>query len=133
MNRLTGTSRTAAPVDDHTRQNSADDVFVRVEVKQRDGGEVTRGAARSSVPVVGPELLDDVRVRKALKVGEGTFAGAVIGVVASRGYNPVPTKRLEVDDERVSAAPALVASLLACHRRRRPTRTRSRSFSDTHV
>lgn len=122
LNRLpSGASRTATSVDNHSRQNAADDVLVRVEVEQRDWREVTRGAARTSARAVGPDLLDNVRVRKALVVGEGTFAGAVIGVVASRGYDPVPTKRLEVDDERISAAPALVAAFLARHRRCRPT------------
>lgn len=44
---------------------------------------------------------------------EGTFAGAVVGRVALRDDDPVPAELLEVDDERVAAAAALDAVLIA--------------------
>lgn len=48
-----------------------------------------------------------------LAVEERTFAGAVVGRVALRDDDPVPVKLLEIDDERVSAAAALGADLVA--------------------
>lgn len=52
-------------------------------------------------------------MRVALIVVEGTFAGAVVGRVAFRDDDPVPAELLEVDDERVAAATALDAVLIA--------------------
>ena len=64
--------------------------------------------------------MDDVRARGALVVGERTFAGAVVGVVTTGGYDPIPFKLFEVYDEGVAAAALHLATLVTrviaeCH------------------
>lgn len=123
-----------ASIDDHSGKNAADDVHVGVEIEEGDGGEIARRTARAPVRGVHPHLLDDARVGVLrLYVAERAVAGAVVGVVAARSDDPVPTERFEVDDERVAAAASLAASLLAGHRGARSPRPRARLLPYAHV
>ena len=106
--------RTSALVDDHTRQTTVNDVHVFVVVEHRDIGDLAGRAARTPCRAGDlVRLLGEVRVRVALVVEEGTFAGAVVGRVALRDDDPVPAELLEVDDKRIAAAAALSAALVA--------------------
>lgn len=71
-------------------------------------------------------------MRVALVVVEGTFAGAVVGRVALRDDDPVPAELLEVDDERVAAAAALGAVLIAVKVDRSPE-ARGASVADVDL
>jgi len=98
--------RTSALVDDQVRQILYNDVHVSVVVEKMHARDLAGRAAL--IP-----LRDGIRMRIALVVEEGTFAGAVVGRVASREDDPVPSELLKIDSKRVAAASALGDALAA--------------------
>lgn len=112
-------SGAAAAVHHHGRDLTVDDLFHVVEVEHVDGGHLGGGAAGARGPP-GIGLVHQVGVRVLLQVHVLALPGAVVGLVALRGDNPVPAEVLEVHGERVSAAAGLQGVLIAVQTRVSP-------------
>lgn len=107
----TAVLRTATFVYHHFRQVSFNNVTIRSEVYQRHRRELDRCAARlhACQVVQLAVLLHDMRVvveecvRRS--VCPSTVALAVVGIVTTRGYDPVfPAELFETDEESLLAA-----------------------------
>lgn len=121
---------TPTPVNHHVRQITKDNVQVAVKVQHGDVRHFPRCTARPSHGRVG--------VTHQLGMGvlgqkHGlTFARAKVGFVGLGRDNPVPTKGLKVDLERVATAARLYGFLRA-GQARHPTRPASLCFSRVHL
>ena len=104
-------------VDYHFRQVSFDNVTIRSEVYQRHRRELDRRAAglhacqvvHLAIPLHDMRVVVEECVRRS--VCPSAVALAVVGIVATRGYDPVfPTELFETDVEPLFAALTLQRS-----------------------
>lgn len=90
-------------VHHHGGDLAIDDLLHAVEVEHVDGGHLgggTAGPCRAS----GVGLVHQVGVGVLLQVHVLTLSRTIIGLIAFRGNDPVPTKVLEVHCEGVETA-----------------------------
>lgn len=99
-------SRAPTAVHHHVGDLAVDDLLVVIKVEHVDGGHLGGGAAGAYGPS-GVGFVHQVGVGVRLQVHVLALPGAVVGLVALRGNNPVPAEVLEVHRERVAAAPGL--------------------------
>lgn len=105
-------SRAAAEVHDHWGNFAVDDLLPVVEVEHVDGRHLGgRAAGPCGAPRVG--LVHQVCVRVLLQVHLLALSGAVVGLVALRRDDPVPSKVLKVHGEGIAAAAGLRGALVA--------------------
>ena len=116
---LCANSRAPTAVHHHGRDLAVDDLLFSVKVEHVDGRHLGGGAAGARSPS-GVGLVHQVGVRVLLQVHVLTLPGAIVGLVALWGNNPVPAKVLEVHRERVAAAPGLWRVLVAVQARVSP-------------
>lgn len=102
----------ATAIHHHARDLAVDNLLLVIEVEHVDGGHLGgRAAGPGRAPRVG--LLHQVGVRVLLHKHVLALAGAVVGLVAFRGDDPVPAKSLKVHREGVAAAAGLARVLVA--------------------
>lgn len=99
-------SRASTPVHHHGRDLPVDDLLLSVKVEHVDRGHLGRGAAGACGPS-GVGFVHQVGVWVLLQVHVLTLPGAIVGLIALRGNNPVPAKVFKVHRERVAAATRL--------------------------
>lgn len=98
--------KTSATVHHHGGDLAIDDLLFLVKVEHVDGRHLGGGAARARGSS-GVGLVDQVGMRVFLQMHVLTLPGAIVGLVALGGYNPVPAKVFKVHRERVAAATGL--------------------------
>lgn len=97
---------TATAIYHHARDLAVDNLLLVIEVEHVDGGHLgggTAGPSRASWI----SLLHQVGVWILLHEHVFALAGAVVGLVAFRCDDPVPTESLKVHCEGISAAAGL--------------------------
>ena len=112
-------SRASTTVYHHGGDLAVDDLLLSVKVEHVDGRHLGGGTAGARGPS-GVGFVHQVGVRVLLQVHVLTLPGAIVGLVALWGNNPVPTKVFEVHRERVAAAPGLWRVLVTVQARVSP-------------